>query len=135
MKEKTGILYIAVNHEDSEWFLHTLKSRLFGSTNAILNRNVMTLETNNYIVETITLFNHTWDSRSYPAEAFLLSSKPFETQIPRIKILSNEFSRIETKLAINAKEIDMEQLVHALNHDIVPYTENRSIWEKNLKCK
>lgn len=95
----------------------------------------MTLETNNYIVETITLFNHTWDSRSYPAEAFLLSSKPFETQIPRIKILSNEFSRIETKLAINAKEIDMEQLVHALNHDIVPYTENRSIWEKNLKCK
>ena len=57
LKEKTGILYIAVNHEDSEWFLHTLKSRLFGSTNAILNRNVMTLETNNYIVETITLFN------------------------------------------------------------------------------
>ena len=135
MKEKTGILYIAVNQEDSEWFLHTLKSRLFDSTNAILNRNVMTLETNNYIVETITLFNHIWDSRSYPAEAFLLSSKPFETQIPRIKILSNEFSRIETKLAINAKEIDMEQLVHALNHDIVPYTENRSIWERNLKCK
>ena len=95
----------------------------------------MTLETNNYIVETITLFNYTWDSRSYPAEAFLLSNKPFETQIPRIKILSNEFSRIETKLAIGAKEIDMEQLVHALNHDDFPYTENRRMWEKNLKCK
>lgn len=109
-KNKTEILYIAIDSDDANFILHELIKKIHENTNAKIDLRHMILQTNDYIVNVRPiniaipiLFRH-------QAEYVVLSEKPFSLKLSQIENLVEKLRYFRMHTSIAVKEIDADSL-------------------------
>ncbi len=112
---KTVILYIAVENEDTNFFLYRLKKQFLNCESIKVDYQHKTLETPKHLVEVITLNNIGGIGSLFGADYFLMSEKLFQTSISKLEELYGTLQLIKSRLHLGAEEITRCRLISMLN--------------------
>lgn len=114
-KNKTEILYIAVDSKDANFILNELSKKIRKSANMEIDFRRKTLQTDNYIVNMRPISTVIPVSFRHLAEYVILSDKTFGFKLHQVKDLVEKLQYIRIHTSITSKVIDENHLLEMLN--------------------
>lgn len=121
-KNKTEILYIAIDSDDANFILHELSKKIHENTNVKIDLHHMILQANDYIVNVRPINTAIQILFRHQAEYVVLSEKPFSLKLSQIGNLVEKLRYFRMHTGIAVKEIDADSLLGLLNNnDLMEY--------------